>query len=66
MIITFLYYGYKKALQVTAEPTRRPSGSSGMVQKGKQPAPRHVVSRTGTTHVSAVVPTANTQTQRDE
>ena len=35
-------------MQVTAEPTQRPSGSSGMVQKGKQPAPRHVVSRTGT------------------
>lgn len=37
-----------------------------MVRKGKQPAPRHDVSRTGTPHVSAVVPMANTQRQRDE
>ena len=50
-------------LQVTAEATRRPSGSSGIAGKRKQTTPRCVVSRTCASQVSAKAPAANNQRQ---
>ena len=65
MIITFLYYGYKRHCKLQHNQHEDQVGVLGWYKKENSQLPDMLCPGL-VQHVSAVVPTANTQRQRDE